>query len=537
MKSGMRNIAGSLAGLFMISLMTLSSCAASADSFETLLMPGPVISGHEEFEQDCNSCHDTSDKSGQGRLCMDCHAHENIRDDLRQQSGYHGRLPEGARNDCKHCHTEHEGRDAGIVLLSPSTFDHRQSDFPLLDKHLRAECGACHKDGTRYSDAPAACYDCHRESDVHKGRQGKDCGKCHSAKGWKDSRFDHDKTDFPLRGAHKTTACDACHISHTFKDTADTCISCHRIQDIHQGRYDSKCDACHTAEKWDDIRFDHDRDTGYRLTGGHRDAACDACHTSGNIYRTNLKTDCYGCHRHDDTHKGRNGGRCESCHETSSWRKAQFDHARKTDFPLRGKHAKVECIACHKGDLNKDKLKRACYACHRQDDAHNGKQGEQCDDCHNENGWRNNVLFDHDLSHFPLIGMHAAVTCDECHLSEVYSDVPAECNDCHDADDVHKTKLGTNCELCHNPNDWNNWIFDHDKATRFRLEGAHEKLGCYDCHATQTSGPLKTSLDCIVCHRSQDRHDGQFGRDCGRCHGTKNFRDIRMFKPESPEIP
>jgi hypothetical protein len=512
----------------MIILMTLHPHSTDAATLKSLLMPGPVIAGHEEFEQDCDSCHDTSDKAGQGRLCTACHAHENIRDDLGRQSGYHGRLSESARNDCKHCHTEHEGREAGIVLLNPSTFDHGQTDFPLLDKHLRTECGACHADGKRYSDTPDACYDCHSDSDVHKDKQGRDCGKCHSAKGWKQTRFDHEKTDFPLQGAHKTTACDACHIDRRYKDTPDTCISCHRIQNIHQDRYGDKCESCHSPKKWNEIRFNHDRDTRYKLTGRHRDTACKACHTSGNVYRTKTRTDCYNCHRNDDTHKGRNGDKCESCHGTSTWQKTLFDHDRETDFPLRGKHAETECTACHKGDLNRDKLKRACYACHRKDDAHKGKQGQKCGDCHNEKDWRDGVLFDHDLGRFPLIGMHAATPCEECHLSTVYSDTPSECNDCHSDEDVHKTKLGTNCELCHNPNSWNNWIFDHEKATRFKLDGAHAKLGCYDCHATKSSGPLQSSKDCLSCHRSQDRHNGLFGRDCGRCHGSDNFRDIKI---------
>ena len=104
------------------------------------------------------------------------------------------------------------------------------------------------------------------------------------------------------------------------------------------------------------------------------------------------------------------------------------------------------------------------------------------------------------------------------------------CNDCHGADDVHKMKLGTNCELCHNPNSWNNWIFDHERATDFKLDGAHEKLGCYDCHSAKYAGPLQSSADCIYCHRSQDRHNGQFGRDCGRCHGNKDFKDIKTLQ-------
>jgi hypothetical protein len=218
--------------------------------------------------------------------------------------------------------------------------------------------------------------------------------------------------------------------------------------------------------------------------------------------------------------------------------KHKFDHDKKTDFPLRGKHKNLSCTYCHKGDLDlekkdnlkakKDKLKTACIECHKKDDVHQGKQGKQCNDCHNEKGWRDNVFFDHDLSSFPLIGMHAAVQCEECHLTSIYSSANSECNACHTGDDVHKTRLGTDCETCHNPNSWENWLFDHDKATRFKIDGAHEEVGCYDCHRTKSKGKLKASRDCIFCHRSQDIHNRQFGRQCGQCHSTKSFKNAKI---------
>ncbi len=94
-------------------------------------MPGPVIEAHAEYEQECDQCHDTSDKDKQGQLCMSCHEHENILDDLSNKTGFHGRLSAAEKTDCKHCHTEHIGRDAKIIVLNASTFDHHKTDFPL----------------------------------------------------------------------------------------------------------------------------------------------------------------------------------------------------------------------------------------------------------------------------------------------------------------------------------------------------------------------------------------------------------------------
>lgn len=509
--------------------LMLPSIAINADSFTSLLMPGPVIKAHEKFEQECEQCHDTSDKSKQGQLCVQCHDHENILDDLSKQTGFHGRLPKSQQNNCKHCHTEHEGRDTNIILLNPSTFDHQNTDFKLKGTHKKTSCNACHKKDKKYSEAPDKCYDCHKEQDIHKGEQGKKCSSCHKSTDWKETGFDHDKTDFPLKGAHEETSCNACHINKKYKDTPKKCISCHQIEDIHNGDFGEKCDTCHNSKKWTEASFDHNKKTDFPLYGQHKKAACSSCHTPGRTKskaKDKLPSECYSCHKNDDNHKGRYGKKCNDCHKSSGWDEQKFDHNKKTDFPLYGKHKKTACNSCHKGDLYNDKLTSKCIDCHKKDDAHKGKQGKNCDSCHNEKGWHNNVQFEHDLTNFPLIGIHAATQCEECHVTTEYGDTETECNACHVGDDVHKTQLGTDCHTCHNPNSWNTWLFDHDKATDFKIDGAHEELGCYDCHQTKSSGKLEASKDCISCHRTDDIHNRQFGAQCDNCHSTEAFTDI-----------
>jgi len=512
--------------LIIFSVLIFSMQASHADSLRTLLMPGPVIKAHEKYEEDCDQCHETGDKKKQGALCVSCHDHENILDDINKKTGFHGRLPGAVRNNCKHCHSDHKGRDANIILFNTTTFDHSKTDFELKGKHSKTACNTCHKPDKRYSQAPVACYACHKKDDVHEGKQGKDCEDCHAENGWKKTAFDHDKkTDFPLKGAHKKTSCDSCHINQKYKDTPDTCIGCHKIQDVHKGGYGSACKDCHTPKKWNQASFDHNKKTDFSLFGAHKTTGCNTCHVTGNL-KKEVPTDCYGCHKNDDSHKGHYGKKCNDCHTTSRWSKSKFDH-NKTDFSLKGKHSKLICTDCHKDRLDK-KLKTDCLACHKKDDVHKGKQGKQCANCHNEKSWNNNVRFDHDLSHFPLIGMHATAACDECHLTADYRAASTDCNQCHAADDVHKTRLGTDCHSCHNPNSWKNWLFDHDKATDFTIDGAHKKLGCYDCHKTSSDGKLDASGDCIACHRRDDIHDRQFGRHCIQCHNTENFREINI---------
>jgi len=516
----------------LFATLMIVATVINAQSLESLIMPGPVTKAHEKYEQDCNQCHNRASKEKQGHLCLQCHDHENILDDLNKKTGFHGRLPKESKYDCKHCHTEHEGRDAKIVLLNPSTFNHQNTDFHLKGAHKKAACNACHKADKKFSEAPRDCYSCHKKDDSHKGKQGKKCENCHKSTNWKESKFDHDKTDFPLKGAHDEARCDACHINRKYKDTPTKCISCHQINDVHRGNYGKECDSCHNSEKWQDIHFDHDKKTDFALYGKHKKASCNSCHRPADVKseksRKKIPKTCHGCHKNDDSHKGRYGNKCETCHATSSWQKQKFNHDKKTDFPLRGKHQKLTCIQCHKGDLYKDKTSTKCISCHKADDVHKGKQGEKCDSCHNEKGWNDNVFFDHDLTRFPLIGMHAATQCEECHITAEYGKTPLECNVCHADDDEHKTKLGTDCETCHNPNSWTTWLFNHDKDTDFKLDGAHKKLGCYDCHRTKSDGKLRASKDCISCHRSDDKHNRQFGGQCGNCHTTKNFKDTNI---------
>ena len=526
--------------LVAFSLLMMLVTTVNADSFKSLLMPGKVIQGHEEYEEQCDNCHDTSNKDRQGQLCINCHAHENIADDLSNKSGFHGRLPTKAGTDCKHCHTEHKGRNENIILLNVSNFDHFKTDFALKGIHKKTSCDRCHKPEKKYSEAPGDCYSCHEKADVHEGKQGKKCADCHTASGWKKTEFDHKDTDFPLKGAHKETRCSSCHINQEYKDTPKLCIDCHQINDSHRGNFGKKCDDCHNSVKWTEGKFDHDKNTDFSLFGQHKKTSCNSCHLAENYKKLiskaeksagNKKTrviECIGCHKNDDSHKGRYGKKCKDCHTSSSWQKQKFDH-NKTDFKLLGKHKKTPCNQCHIGDLYKDELKKtSCFDCHRGNDVHKSKQGKKCNNCHNENGWNDNVFFDHDLSSFPLIGMHAATQCEECHLSSEYSSTKSECNFCHASDDVHKTRLGTNCEACHNPNSWETWLFDHNKSTDFKIDGAHEEVGCYDCHRTASKGKLTASKDCISCHRSRDIHNRQFGRHCDNCHSTKSFKDINI---------
>jgi hypothetical protein len=172
----------------------------------------------------------------------------------------------------------------------------------------------------------------------------------------------------------------------------------------------------------------------------------------------------------------------------------------------------------------------ACKTCHAADDPHAGKLGDDCQQCHTDKSWREPVGFDHDLTRFPLVGLHATVACELCHVDKRFRGTSTGCVDCHKADDVHKQALGARCDTCHSPNDWRLWQFDHDRQTDFPLIGAHSGLQCAACHVKPMAAGAPRQRQCVDCHQGDDVHNGQFGRDCARCHESNSFAGARRGK-------
>lgn len=513
--------------LLVLPMLFLSAAMeVHASGIESLIMPGELIEGHAKYEDECEKCHRPFSKKSQNVLCLDCH--EKVADDVEKDTGFHGRSELGKKK-CSSCHADHKGRDARVAQFSMDTFDHELTDYKLEGAHVGVACKSCHEDGKKFREAPDQCFDCHENDDVHKGNLGEKCSDCHSVKGWREEQgFDHDDTDFKLRGEHKEVECDSCHAGQKFEDTPMECIACHRFNDVHAGNYGTKCDDCHRDAGWKKIDFDHD-ETDFPLTGKHGKVKCETCH-GNDVMADNLETKCVACHKNDDEHRGQYGEKCESCHETKGWSKVKFDHDKETDFPLRGGHADLLCGACHRGELGNETLGSKCVDCHKTNDVHKGEEGDECQQCHNEKGWSEQIRFEHDMTRFPLIGMHGVAPCEECHLTAVFTNASMDCNACHAEDDVHERKLGAGCELCHNPNDWKLWEFDHDTQTDFRLEGSHEGIDCHACHKRPVKKEVELSSACGACHRNDDVHNGRFGRFCGRCHNNESFDAVEILR-------
>lgn len=510
-------------------LSVIVSTSTYATTLELVLMPGHVIKGHEKYETQCEKCHDVNDRDKQTPLCLDCH--KKVRRDLREETGYHGKQRRIKTQQCRDCHTEHKGREADVIKFNRVTFDHELTDYALKGQHVPVPCNGCHDPQKKFREASHKCHVCHKRDNPHKERLEKlekNCQACHQDKGWHHIDFDHDKSKFPLTGKHQKIRCADCHPNDRLFNTPKACNACHRIDDIHQGKVGEKCGKCHDTHDWEKLKFKHHRDTGYAIKDKHKPLRCQDCHRE-NAQKKHLPTDCQGCHKKDDRHRGRYGDKCRDCHSEVGWKKLLFDHTRDTTYSLAGKHADAGCADCHTGQLYRQVLSIRCYDCHKIDDAHRSQVDSDtrlCGRCHNEKGWRKKVAFDHDITPFPLIGLHAITPCEACHPNAYFRAIKTACYECHENDDEHERRLGKPCDQCHNPNGWKIWRFDHDTQSKFKIDGAHKALHCDGCHTQPLDKVATTPRRCYACHRLDDQHRGQFGEQCDRCHTTRSFRDI-----------
>ncbi|MFZ5544283.1 MAG: cytochrome c3 family protein, partial [Pseudomonadota bacterium] len=394
-------------------------------------------------QADCADCHKTKgDYKSAPRTCIGCH-----RKDDEGAKGHKGRYGD----KCESCH--------GTKGWKPSSFVHdADTRFALRGAHRSTACSDCHTGPLYQQKLPTGCNGCHARDDKHKGTLGTDCAACHTEKSWKErSRFDHDKTRFPLLGKHVQARCEACHKSADFKAAPRECVECHRAEDKHAGTLGTACADCHNERDWKTTtgRFDHDK-TRFRLRNKHAaPLACTACHADSKHMR-DTPTACASCHTKHDKHEGQLGKECERCHDDRSWKVPHFDHAR-TRFALLGRHLAVACKDCHATPRYRD-ARSECIACHERDDKHKRAFGTRCDGCHNARAWPL-ANFDHDKTAYRLDTTHRKLACEGCHRQPAPPGKPAAaigstCIACHRKDDVHDGGLGARCEQCHVSASW-----------------------------------------------------------------------------------
>ena len=268
---------------------------------------------------------------------------------------------------------------------------------------------------------------------------------------------------------------------------------------------------------------------------------------------------CSNCHQ--DPHHGAFQGGCQSCHSTAGWKQVRvsstFDHGR-TRFPLNGAHATVECHRCHKTSNFKEPVAHdRCADCHAPD-PHKGQFAAQdCASCHGENRWKPSLytVSRHQSSGYPLLGKHASVSCDKCHLptgrDTLYRVKHNVCSDCHQ--DAHGKQFAgapyfDDCQRCHTVDGFRPSTFTlaRHQETRFHLDGGHAATTCAECHKPQPgyfpAPPAQYKFDvlrCVGCH--QDPHQGKLAtqskHDCDVCHSVRSWRDISGFDHSTTAFP
>lgn len=285
---------------------------------------------------------------------------------------------------------------------------------------------------------------------------------------------------------------------------------------------------------------------------------CTQCHSLG-AKVSNEK--CLDCHKEVkkrlDESKGFHasskvkGKDCIICHSDHYGRnydivhlvKERFDH-NDTGYKLEGKHAKKDCLDCHKKEhISDQKLKDKhetylglndlCLTCH--EDVHQKTLSVNCANCHTADAFKPAGKFDHSKAKYLLKGKHSTVSCEKCHAKSTRNGKDFQqftgllyqnCNNCHK--DPHENKFGQNCTQCHTEESFKAVKslsqFDHSK-TGYPLTGRHIPVACKACHKLSVTNPVKHEY-CYDCHK--DYHKNQFRKnekapDCSACHDISGF--------------
>ena len=378
------------------------------------ISPGELSSAHAQLEGvgNCTQCHALG-RAVPNDNCLACHTE--LRTRIQANTGFHAAVRD---KPCVECHKEHHGRKFALMHFDTRSFDHRSTGFVLEGKHRQLECEKCHtkanvkardvllkmaEDTHTYLGLSRDCISCH--TDAHRGQVSTQCQQCHSFDAWKPvTRFDHAKAKFRLTGKHIQVSCSKCHkndiengkVMRLVGLAFSTCAACHH--DPHGGRFQNKCESCHTTGGWDQgvaRNFDHST-TRFALRGRHAAVRCEQCHESrrstmkaGDEFHIAKFQHCSDCHA--DTHAGEfagkvGSGQCETCHTEQGFSPSSFSHA-TADFPLKGKHVSVPCGQCHtsydkrstaRGPLTFHVVKfQRCASCHA--DAHSGQFARRAD--------------------------------------------------------------------------------------------------------------------------------------------------------------
>ncbi|MBK6685551.1 MAG: hypothetical protein IPG45_13865 [Deltaproteobacteria bacterium] len=486
------------------------------DGVEGLKLPCPgfshddlFVAGTKHADFRCDQCH--QNEQTRPLACADCHA-----PDGRAPNGTPAQRPaDHFLRGCEQCHRA----DRPWAEIPGTTGEHHQA-YPLLGRHLTADCFSCHTSGRR--KPPTTCETCHLK-DAGLDHFQNQCQTCHAPTDWLPATFAHDQ--FPLSGGHTGLTCDKCHQGGDYTGLTKACASCH-LADAppkHQpaGFAAEACEGCHVTTSFSEVLYTHPQ---WTLLGKHQTLKCDRCHLDANTYEGPERI-CSTCHDppafpdHSDANVY--GTSCEFCHAETGWvpaNRANYDHSQ---WPLLGQHQTANCSTCHEsGALAKPPTD--CTSCHLSERParHLGHFEQDCGQCHQPTAFTDLLTPWMHTTTFPLDGAHATTTCASCHPTSY--EVQSTCVSCHQADEP-ANHYGNDCQTCHTSTDWNpTGGSNHHTAdpNAMPLTGGHAGVLCTQCH---TNGYQALPRTCESCH-SSDTPVGHATSACANCHtaGTWN---------------
>lgn len=232
-----------------------------------------------------------------------------------------------------------------------------------------------------------------------------------------------------------------------------------------------------------------------------------------------------------------------------------------------------DCTKCHTSGSGL--ANASCLACHTEIQSrvdggrgyHARVKSQACNECHKEHRGRAVSLiqwpegsrdaFNHDLTGWALQEAHTQPACLQCHEPRRIDDkkvrelivkegrrtflgLSQRCTTCHH--DEHRGQLAADCTSCHSQAKFSPVAtFDHNRQSKYPLQGKHKVVKCAECHASLTDTkpppafPERRAAEyvkytkiphqtCTSCH--EDVHNGELGTDCTQCHTVDDWKKV-----------
>ena len=316
--------------------------------------------------------------------CLACH--KPIAERIAARRGVH----RDVTGTCEGCHAEHAGADAEPQAARSAALQPRRRNGlrpRRPPRAARAGLRAVPQDAVVPEHASRVRLVPPGRSQGRAGTDVRDLPHDGHAVCRRAQQFDHSKARFALTGAHRTVDCAKCHVNKVFTGLKfGSCADCHR--EPHRQAFGADCTSCHTTDTWKTRKVDHAR-TAFPLKGAHAAAPCTACHLKPAVQVRLQAKACSDCHA--DVHRGQFKQDLRQPATPPTFRKAPFDHAAATQFPLTGQARRARLLPVPQGrgdrrtasddrrrrDGHRDVLghcRPSCASCH--EDVHRGAHGQ-----------------------------------------------------------------------------------------------------------------------------------------------------------------